>query len=113
MLSTKRLYSRKTGERGEVVKYKCKFVDQGFRKIEELHHKESSSLTPVAATVYIALATAAVMDLELRHIDFEQAQLLADVDIEIYIKILEDSQMRWESSTRVSTALCRRAEVGT
>ena len=56
-----------------MVKHKYRFVDQGFRKIKKLHSKESSSLTPVAATIYMALATAAVMDLELRHIDFEQA----------------------------------------
>ena len=38
----------------------------------------------------MAFATAAVMDMELFHIDFEQAYLLADVDTEIYIELLEE-----------------------
>ena len=36
------------------------------------------------------LATAAVMAIKLRHIDVEQAYLLADVDIEIYIELPEE-----------------------
>ena len=38
----------------------------------------------------MALATAAVMDMELRHIDFEQAYLSSDVDTEIYIELPEE-----------------------
>ena len=56
-----------------MLKHKYGFVDQGSRNIKKLHYKESSSLTPVAATIYMALATAAVMDLKLCHVDFEQA----------------------------------------
>ena len=36
------------------------------------------------------LATAAVKDWELRHIDVEQAHLQADIDVEIYIELPED-----------------------
>ena len=38
----------------------------------------------------MALTTAAVMDMELHHIDFEQAYLLADIDTEIYIVLPEE-----------------------
>ena len=38
----------------------------------------------------MALATAAVMGMELRHIDFERAYLLADVDTGIYIELPEE-----------------------
>ena len=83
LLGTKQVYSRKIGEGGEVVKHKCRFVAQGFRKLKGFHYEQSSSPTSVAASIRMALATAAVMDMELRHIDFEQAYLLADVDTEI------------------------------
>ena len=87
VLGTSRLYNRKIGERGEVVKHKCRLVAQGFRRIKGLHYDESTSPAPAAASTHIALATAAVMDMELRHIDFEQAYLLADVDTEICIEL--------------------------
>ena len=38
----------------------------------------------------MVLATVAVMDMELRHTDFEQAFLLADVNTEIYIELPEE-----------------------
>ena len=38
----------------------------------------------------MALATLAVMDMALRHIDFELAYLLADVDTEIYIEVPDE-----------------------
>ena len=48
-----------------------------------IHYEESSSPTSAPASIRKALATAAVMDMELGHIDFKQAYLLADVDTEI------------------------------
>ena len=48
-----------------------------------IHYEGSSSPTSAAASIRKALATTAVMDMELCHIDFEQAYLLADVDTEI------------------------------
>ena len=49
--------------------------------------EESSSPTPAVASIRMALTTAVVMDMELRHIDFKQVYLLADVDTEIYIDL--------------------------
>ena len=90
MLGTNRLYSRTIGEREEVVKHKCRFVAQGFRQFKGLHYEESSSPTLAAASIRMALATAAAMDMMLRHTAFEQAYLLADVDTEIYIELPEE-----------------------
>lgn len=87
VLDTNRLYSREIGERREVVKHMCRFVTQGFRPIKGLHCEESSSPTPAAASIRMALATAAVIDMELRHIDLKQAYLLADVDTVIFIEL--------------------------
>ena len=48
-----------------------------------VHYEKTSSPTSGAASIRKALATAAVMDMELCHINFEQAYLLADDDTEI------------------------------
>ena len=90
VLGTKRLYSCKNGKRGEVVKYNCRLVSQGFRQIKELPYEESPFPTTAAASIRMALVTAAVMDMELLHIDFEEAYLLADGDTKIYIGLPEE-----------------------
>ena len=112
MLGTKRLNSRKIGERGEVVKHKCRFVAQGFRQIKGLHYEESSSSTPAAASIRMVLAIAAVMDMELRHIDFEQAYLLADVDTEIYIEQPEEYRESLDAVEKLNKAIYDLVQVG-
>ena len=58
--------------------------------MKELHYHESSSPTPTASSMRAVLATAAVRDRKLRHIDVEQEYLQADIDEEIYIDLPED-----------------------
>ena len=113
MLGTKRLYSGKIGKRGKVVKPKCRFVAQCFRHIKGLHYDNSPSPTPVVASTRMVLATAAVMDTELRHIEFE-AYLLADVDTEIYIELPEEYREFPDAVGKLKKAIwCRRGDVGT
>ena len=75
VLGTKTLFKRKTGKDGQIEKYKCRFVTQGFRQVKGLHYHESSSPTPTASSMRAVLATAAVKNWELWHIDVEQAYL--------------------------------------
>ena len=88
VLGTKTLFKRKIGKDGQIEKYKCRFVTQGFRQVKGLHYHESSSPTPTASRA--VLATAAMKNWELRHIDVEQAYLQADIDEEFYIELPED-----------------------
>ncbi|CAN0335182.1 unnamed protein product, partial [Ascophyllum nodosum] len=90
VLSTKILFKRKIGKDGQIEKYKCRFVTQGFRQVKGLHYHESSSPIPTASSTRAVLATAAVKNWELRHIDVEQAYLQADIDEEIYIELHKD-----------------------
>ena len=90
VLGTKTLFKRKIGKDGQMEKYKCRFVTQGFRQVKGLHYHESCSPTPKASSVRAVLATAAVKNWELQHIDVEQAYLQADIDEEIYIELPED-----------------------
>ncbi|CAN0353481.1 unnamed protein product, partial [Ascophyllum nodosum] len=90
VLGTKTLFKRKIGKDGQIEKYKCRFVTQGFCLVKGLHYHESSSPTPTASSMRAVLATAAVKNWELRHINVEQAYLQADIDEEIYIELPED-----------------------
>ena len=69
---------------------KFRFVAQGFRQIKQLHYEKLSSPAPAVNSTRVALATAAVMYIELHHINFEPAYLLADVDTEIYNELPEE-----------------------
>ena len=97
VLGTKTLFKRKIGKDGQIEKYKCRFVTQGFRQVKGSHHHESSSPTPTASSMRAVLATAAVKNWELRHIEVEQAYLQADIDEEIYIE-LPDARFRTRSA---------------
>ena len=76
--------------RNTLVKHRCRFVAQGFRRIKGRHYKTLCTPTLTAASVFMALVTAAVMDIELLHINLEQAYLFANVDTEIFIKLPEE-----------------------
>ena len=72
---------------GEVEKYKCRFVAQGFRQIPGIHYQESSSPTPAQSSIRMALARMATQNWEGRQLDVEMAYLEADVEEEIYIEL--------------------------
>ena len=72
---------------GEIEKYKCRFVAQGFRQIPGVHYQESSSPTPAKSTIRMALALMATQNWKGRQLDVEMAYLEADVEEEIYIQL--------------------------
>ena len=80
VVRTKMLYKRKIGQNGEVEKYKCRLVAQGFWQVEGVHYTEKYSPTPATSSIRMLLAMAAAKDGELRHFDAEQAFLKADID---------------------------------
>ena len=83
VVGTKVLYKRKIVQDGEVEKYKCRLVAQGFWQVEGVHYTEMYSPTPATASIRMLLARAAAKDGELRYFDPEQDVLKADVDEEI------------------------------
>ena len=60
----------------------------------------------------MAFATAAVMDMELRHIDFEQAYLLVDVDTEFYIELPEEYLEFPDAEGKLSKAIYGLVQAG-
>ena len=112
MQGTKWLYSGNIGERGEVVKHKCRFIAQGFRQIKGIRYKESSSPTPAVASIRMALTATVGMDMELCHIDFKQAYLLADVDIGIYIEPSEEYRQFPDAAVKFNNAIYGLVQAG-
>ena len=90
VLATKALFKRKIRKDDQLEKFKCRFVTQGFHKVEELHYHESSPPTPTASSMRAVLATAQVGGLELRHIEVQQIYLLANSDKGLFIELPED-----------------------
>lgn len=72
VLGTKRFYTINVGERGEAIKPKCLFAYQECREIKGLHYTESSSLTAIAASIRMVLATGVLKDMEIRHLDLDK-----------------------------------------
>ncbi|CAM9949201.1 unnamed protein product [Ascophyllum nodosum] len=71
VLDTKTLFKREIGKDGQIEKYKCRFVTQRFPQVKGFYYHESSSPTPTASSMRAILATAAMKNWELRHIDVE------------------------------------------
>lgn len=90
VLGTKTLFMRKIGNDGQVGKYKCRFVTQGFRQNKGLNYHESFSPTSTVTSMRAVFANAAVEDWELRHTDVKQAYLQIDIDEEVYIELPEN-----------------------
>ncbi|CAN0178768.1 unnamed protein product [Ascophyllum nodosum] len=90
VLGTTTVFKRKIGKDNQIEKYKCRFVTQGFHQVKGLYYHESSSPTPTASSMRAVLATAAVKNWELRHIDVEQTYIQADIDEQIYMELPED-----------------------
>lgn len=90
VLGTKRLYASNIGEHDEVMKHKCRFVSHGRGQTTRSHCTESPSPTATAAIIRMALATGVLEDMEMRHVDFEQAFLMSEIDTKFYIELPEE-----------------------
>ena len=83
VVGAKMLYKKTIGDDGEVEKYKCRLVVQGFWQVEGVYYTEKYSPTQATASIRMRLETAVAKDGELRHFDAEQASLKADIDEKI------------------------------
>ncbi|CAM9723757.1 unnamed protein product, partial [Sphacelaria rigidula] len=87
LLGTRLVFKRKINKDGQIEKYKCRFVAQGFRQIPGIHYQESSFPTPAQSSIRVALALMAIQDWEGRQLDAEMAYLEAEVEEEMYIEL--------------------------
>lgn len=105
VLGTKRPCTRKMGSPGREVKHVCRGVLEGCTQIKALHYTEPSSLTARAASVCMALATGTIKDMPMRHLNFGQAHLMAEIDTEIYIGPHEENRVFPNTMGRLNKAI--------
>ena len=74
---------------GLIKKYKGQLVAQVFGQIPRIHYGKVFTSTVHFAAVHMAMALAMVEDLELEAVDILMAFLNGEMDVEVYMGILE------------------------
>ena len=80
--------AEKKNAQGEVVRYKVRYVAQGFSQVEGQDYSADGTFSPVVkfTTLRILLSEAAVADWEVDQMDVETAFLYGDLDEEVYMR---------------------------
>jgi hypothetical protein len=85
VLSTKVVFTRKRDERGNIVKYKARFVVRGFLQSDAEVGDVHAGVVKLEC-LRVMFSIAAANDLNLYQMDITQAFLHADLDEEIYVR---------------------------
>ncbi|CAN0467941.1 unnamed protein product, partial [Discosporangium mesarthrocarpum] len=72
---------------GIVTRAKARLVAKGFSQKPGVDYFETFAPTPASSTVRLLAAIANECDLEMIHLDEEQAFIQADIDAEVYIRL--------------------------
>lgn len=86
VLSGKWVFKLKRGSRGEIVRYKCRWVVRGFTQEEGVDYDETFASVVKPMSYKALFAIAAALDLEIEQMDVKTAFLYGEVDHEIYIE---------------------------
>lgn len=86
------VYKRKEKSIGEVKRHKARLVVLGYQQAEGLRFDEKMSSTRTESCDRMFSATAAVEDLERRHMDVVQAFTRAPITKQLYTEIPENHQ---------------------
>ena len=80
------VYKTKMNELGQVVRYKARFVAQGFSQVPGQDYSDTYAPVAKHSSLRAILAIAAVKDWELHQMDVDTAFLQSPVDEEIYVR---------------------------
>ena len=80
------VFVRKRNEHGEIVRYKARFVAQGFSQSPGIDYEETYSPVVDATTFRFLISLAIREKLDLRLMDVVTAYLYGPLDNEIYMK---------------------------
>ncbi|CAN0504389.1 unnamed protein product, partial [Discosporangium mesarthrocarpum] len=83
-VGAKWVFKWKTDEMGIVTRAKARLVAKGFSQKPGIDYFETFAPTPASSTVRLLAAIANECDLEMIHLDAEQAFIQADIDAEVY-----------------------------
>ena len=80
------VYKLKRGPKGEVLRYKARWVVRGFEQEEGIDYNETfaSVVKPMSYKALFAIAVA--LDLEVEQMDLKTVFLYGDIDEEIYVE---------------------------
>jgi len=84
---------------GDLDKYKCRVVAQGFSQIHGIDYTETFSATPMISTIKTVVSTSVQKDWELYSIDIKTAFLNADLEEDIYLRIPDGEQQTMPDGT--------------
>ncbi|CAN0206490.1 unnamed protein product, partial [Discosporangium mesarthrocarpum] len=86
-LGAKWVFKWKTDEMGIVTRAKARLVAKGFSQESGIDYLETFAPTPASSTVRPLAVIADECDLEMIHLDAEQAFIQADIDAEVYVRL--------------------------
>jgi hypothetical protein len=86
VLSGKWVYKLKTGSKGEILRYKARWVARGFEQEAGIDYNETfaSVVKPMAYKMLFAIA--ATLDLEIEQMDVQTAFLYGEIDGDVYME---------------------------
>ena len=87
IISAKWVYSWKSDEFGNVVRAKARLVARGFGQREGIDFFDTLSPCPSVMSIRLLAALACELDLDLCHLDAEQAFVQSDLDEVVYIRL--------------------------
>ena len=82
----KRVFKIKRGPKGEVEKYKARYVAKGFKQIEGIEYFETFAPTSKPETFRMLLAISAQENLKLRQLDVKSACLHPKIEEEVFLE---------------------------
>ncbi|CAB1112508.1 unnamed protein product [Ectocarpus sp. CCAP 1310/34] len=81
------VFKWKADETGKIVKAKARLVAKGFKQKHGVDYLETFSPTANAASIRLVVALACKYNLELLHLDIEQAFVQSKLDHEVFMKL--------------------------
>ena len=89
MIRAKWVYKWKTDARGIVTKAKARLVAKGFAQREGVDYFETCSPTLSSSSIRLLASVACSLDLDLWHLDAEQAFVQSKLDHDVFVRLPE------------------------
>ena len=87
MIDAKWVYTWKVDEHGWVLKAKSRLVACGFKQREEVHFGETFAPIVSSSCVRLLSAIACECDLDLCHLDVDQAFVQSDLEEDVFLRL--------------------------
>jgi hypothetical protein len=99
------VYKLKRGPKGEILRYKARYVVRGFEQQEGIDYAETFASVVKPMSYKALFAIAAALDLEIHQMDVKTAFLYGDIDTEIFVDPPEGMECGSDQTCRLNKAL--------